>query len=187
MKTDDQLLEAYAAGDESAFAELVEKHLQSVYAFIYRLVGKKEEAEDIAQETFVKAWKNIKRFKKGMNLKTWLFAIARNSSIDYLRKRKALMFSDLSRDDDSEEYEHGIRDTAPTAEMLFDAKESTIRIEAALQKMPLMYREIIILHYREEMTLDEAAHMLNIPLNTAKSRDRRALQALRKHLGPEKP
>lgn len=186
MKTDDELIEEYHAGDEAAFAELVDRHLQSVYTFTYRLVGKKEEAEDIAQETFVKAWKNLKRFKKGMKIKTWLFAIARNTSIDHLRKHRNVLFSELSRDEESDDFEHGIRDVAPNAEALFDQKESEAKVEAALQKIPPIYREIILLHYREGLTLDEAAQTLDIPLNTAKSRDRRALGALRKLMAPEK-
>lgn len=185
MKTDDELIAAYEAGEEPAFAELLDRHLDAVYSFALRLTGTKEEADDIAQETFLKAWKHLKRFRKGANFKTWLFSIARNTSIDYLRKKKPILFRELSRKENDEDFEHGIIDTTPRAEVLFDEHLSTERLEGAIAQLAPLYREIIILHYREGLTLDEASRVLEMPLNTVKSRDRRALIALRKLLEPE--
>ena len=65
MKTDDEVIAAYEAGDEHAFAELLDRYLDNVYSFALRLTGSKEEADDVAQETFLKAWKNLKRFPEG--------------------------------------------------------------------------------------------------------------------------
>lgn len=186
MKTDDELIAAYEAGDERAFSELLDRYLDAVYSFVFRMTGSKEESEDIAQDTFLKAWKNLKRFREGANFKTWLFSIARNTTVDFFRKKKPMLFSEFSRHDDDEEYEHSIRDTAPSAGILFDERLSSETVDRALATLAPIYREIILLHYREALTLDEAARTLKIPLNTAKSRDRRALGMLRELLEPER-
>jgi len=186
MKTDDELIVEYESGNEAAFTELLDRYLDAVYSFALRLTGVKEEADDIAQETFLKAWKNLKRFKKGANFKTWLFSIARNTAIDFFRKKKPKLFAEFSRHDDGEDFEHGIADTAPSAGILFDERLSAERIDRALAQLAPIYREVILLHYREALTLEEAAQALNIPLNTAKSRDRRALIMLRELLEPER-
>ena len=81
-------------GDESAFAELTKRHLSGVYSFVVRYVGNAEEAEDITQDTFLKAWKSLKKYDPSSSkFKTWLFRIARNTSIDFLRKKKHVPFS----------------------------------------------------------------------------------------------
>lgn len=84
-KDDNQLIIDYLAGNEASFTLLVKRHLKPVYNFAYRLCGDKVAAEDIAQETFLKIWKNIKKYKHSENFKPWLFKIARNTTIDWLR------------------------------------------------------------------------------------------------------
>lgn len=180
-KSDDELVAAYAAGDESAFAVLIERHLPAVYSFAYRLIGNAEEADDVAQDTFVKAWKHLKRFQKGAKMKTWLLSIARNTAIDFLRKKRPSLFSEFGSEDDAA-FEERLADAGPSAETRFDEQLNAERVDAALATLPPRYREVVLLHYREGMTLDETARTLGIPLNTAKSRDRRALIALRKLL-----
>lgn len=185
MKTDDELIESYGSGDERAFAELLDRYLDTVYAFALRLVGSRDDAEDIAQETFLKAWKSLARFRKGANFKTWLLAIARNTAIDRLRKKRHLLFTELTREDD-DDFEHSVRDDTPLAPVLYDERLAAETLEEAVGKLPPHYREIVILRYREGLTLEESAHVLKVPLNTAKSRDRRAQIALRKLIEPGK-
>lgn len=94
MERDDKRLITDAIqGDDDAFAFLVQRHLSAVYNFAYHFAGK-EEADDIAQETFLKIWKNLKKFRPGENFKTWMFAIARNTAIDHMRKKRESVFSD---------------------------------------------------------------------------------------------
>src|SRR6185295_15729374 len=172
MKTDEELIESYESGNESAFSELVERHLPALYTFLTRMVGSREEAEDIAQNTFLKAWKYLRRYKKGANFKTWLFAIARNSAIDHLRKKKMLYFGSFSKNESDDEFEHSLKDMEPLQDISFDAHLKVEALEDALQQLSPLYREIILLHYREGLTLEESSKVLGIPLNTAKSRDR---------------
>lgn len=186
-RSDDELMNASEAGDEGAFALLVDRYLPAVYSFAYRLVGTKEEADDVAQETFLKAWKNLQRFRRGMNLKTWLFSIARNTAIDSLRKKRPTLFSEFKTENEEADFEHRIADTEASAEEKLDRALDVERLDAALKNLSPLYREVVLLRYHEGLTLEETAAALNIPLNTAKSRDRRAILALRKLLERGEP
>ena len=86
-KSDNEIIIQYLNGDKDAFTEIVNRYLKLIYNFTYRLVGNEKVAEDISQEVFLKAWKNIKKFDLEKNFKTWIFSIAKNTAIDYLRKR----------------------------------------------------------------------------------------------------
>src|SRR3989338_9557385 len=91
--SDEKLAELYADGNESAFAVLIERHLPAVCGFARKYVGDADNAEDIAQETFVKVWKNIKTFDTKRNLRSWLFTIAKNTALDYLRQKENIPLS----------------------------------------------------------------------------------------------
>lgn len=181
-KTDDELIEAHFEGDSEALPALIDRHLGGVYRFALRLVGKQEDAEDIAQETFLKAWRSLERFRKGANFKTWLFSIARNASIDHLRKKRPLLFGAFKAEDEEADFEQMLPDFGERPDEFAEANLRKEALEAALLTLPPLYREILALHYMEGLTLEESAQALGIPLNTAKSRDRRALIALRKLL-----
>jgi len=107
------------------------------------------------------------------------------ASLDRTQYGDRLSFSEMGTHDDADAFEHSLPDPAPSAESVFGLGEDTHRLEAALMKLPLIYREIVLFHYREGLTLEETAQTLKIPLNTAKSRDRRALIALRKLLATQ--
>ncbi|MEI6553527.1 MAG: sigma-70 family RNA polymerase sigma factor, partial [bacterium] len=101
-KTDLQLIEEslssanYLSEGRTSFNILVERYAPSVYLFIFKLVGNKEDSEDIVQETFIKAWQKLAKFDTDLSFKTWLFSIAKNSAVDKLRKKKSIAFSSLN-------------------------------------------------------------------------------------------
>jgi RNA polymerase sigma-70 factor, ECF subfamily len=162
----------------------ITQHLKSVYNYVYRIINDKNEAEDITQEAFVKAWKNFKKFDQNKNFKTWLFTIARNTTIDYFRKRKNILFSELdARDNDSEKtFSENIVDMEPLPDEIFERKELTQELEKALEKIRPDFREIILLHYTEEITFQEISEVIGKPLNTVKSQHLRALHQIRELL-----
>jgi RNA polymerase sigma-70 factor (ECF subfamily) len=88
-----KLIKQYLAGDEKSLDVLVKRYLKIIYGYSYRNVGNSADAEDITQETFLKVWKNIKKFDQSKSFKSWIFTIAKNTSIDYLRKKKSVPFS----------------------------------------------------------------------------------------------
>ncbi len=184
MRTDEELALASTNGDDDAFDELTKRYLAHIYNFVRRYGGK-EDAADITQETFLKAWKHIKRFKEGASFKTWLFAIARNTAFDRLRKRKPSLFSDF----DPQE-EGFFEETIPDSELLeelFERKEEIELLERGLLTLAPDDRAILLFHYHDEFTFEEIARILKKPMNTVKSRHRRALLKLRDFLNAPKP
>jgi len=175
---DKQLIENYLDGDGNSFSILIDRYLKSVFNFAYRLCGNKNDAEDIAQDTFLKVWKNIKKYNGKNSFKTWLFTIARNTTIDYLRKKRDLKFSDF----DTEEGNY-IEDTLADKEILSDdvfaKSENKGILEKMFNEMPSIYKEILVMHYTNDLSLEEISQILKRPMNTIKSQHRRALIFIR--------
>lgn len=179
---DRKLVADFLGGREEALEVLIGQYLKSIYAFVYRLVGIREDAEEITQETFVKAWRNFKKFDQKRSFKTWLYKIARNTSIDFLRKKKIVPFSDFEKENGENYIEENLIDPAPLPEEIFDRKNLADEIAAAIEKLPAKYGEVLILHYHDQFTFQEISEMLDEPADTVKTRHRRAIIALRRLL-----
>ncbi len=184
-RTDEELIAAYLSGEEAAFGVVTARHLRGVYSFAMRLVGDSSAAEDIAQDTFLKAWKSLKKYdSKTSRFKTWLLRIARNTAIDYLRKKKHVPLSAFENEAGGNILAETIaadEELAPQAlERLDDARE----LHKVLDELSPKQREILLLYYSNDCTFEEIAVMLGEPANTVKSRHRRALAALRALLAP---
>lgn len=178
-KTDIQLVEASLDGDDVSFDILVKRYTRQIYSFVYRLTGAGHDTEDIVQTVFFKVWKKLKSYDHGQSFKNWIFSIARNTSIDWLRKKKSLTFSSLENDETGEYIEQSIPDTEPLPEELFARKETAALLEGVLAKLNLDYRTVLLLHYVDSYTFQEIADVTGKPMNTVKSQHRRALLALR--------
>ncbi|KKR44857.1 MAG: RNA polymerase, sigma-24 subunit, ECF subfamily [Parcubacteria group bacterium GW2011_GWA1_40_21] len=179
-RNDQELIINCLNGDDATIAILIDRHIKPVFNFAKRLVGKSEDAEDIAQETFIKMWRNLKKYRGGENFKTWLFTITRNTAIDLLRKRKNFAFSDFERDGEKNPFVETLTDPEPLPDEIFAKAEEKTFLDGVLKKLSLPQREILLLHYGEHLTFDEIGKILGEPLNTVKSRHRRALLELRK-------
>lgn len=180
-KTDAQLVAEYLDGEESALAELVARHLNSVYRFVLRMVGQAQDAEDLTQDVFVRAWKHLKKYNPKQNFRTWLLAIARNRSIDWLRKKKAIVFTDLENEETEESFVEQIIDDELLPDELVSRAQDRAFVDAMLNMLPPNYREVLLLRYAQELTFEEIGKLLGKPLDTVKSQHRRALIRLRKH------
>jgi len=143
-----------------------------------------DEIDDIVQEVFVKVWKNIKKYNHKQSFKTWLFTIARNTAIDYLRKKSPLsldgMIEGLMEDERHAPFEPA--DTRPMAWEVVQQHEQAERIGAALVSIPAEYREAVVLRFQEGLALDEIATVTGAPLGTVKSRLYRGLNMLMSRL-----
>ncbi|HEY5383156.1 MAG TPA: sigma-70 family RNA polymerase sigma factor [Candidatus Paceibacterota bacterium] len=184
--SDEDLISAYLGGDEPAFAELTRRHLSGVYSFIARFIGNAEEADDITQETFLKAWKSLKKYdRQTSKFKTWLLRIARNSAIDFLRKKKHVPFSQFDTEDGANVLTETVPDTEELPDALLIKLEGAKEVRKTLEQLPPKAREVLLLYYTNDLTFEDIGEMLGEPTNTVKSRHRRALQSLRKLVAPQ--
>lgn len=184
IMTDDELISSYKSGKQESFKDLVEKYTSPLYNFIARLTNKTD-ADDIVSEVFIKIWKHLDSFDSTKSsFKTWIFTIAKNASTDFLRKKKSLVFSEIS--DNDKENSNSFAENIPDEALLPDAALQKLQDSSLLNKLidnlPFHYKTVIILHYQEEMTFIEISRVLGEPLNTVKSRHRRAILELRKKL-----
>ena len=183
----DKIIIASVEGSEEAFSELISFYLKPIFNFVYRICGNVKDAEDITQEVFIKLWRNLKKYRSGKNFKAWLFSIARNTAIDWLRKRKNINFSEFSvKGGEDEESENQLFNSAPDTEPWPDAlaakAEDSKIIEECMDKLPAIYKEVIILRYKNQFTFEEIGEITKRPENTVKSQHKRALVALKRLL-----
>jgi RNA polymerase sigma-70 factor, ECF subfamily len=181
-ETDEQLVEKYLDGDDKSLEILFSRYLAPIYNFVARTIGNSGNADDITQETFIKTWKNLKKFDRAKIFKVWIFRIARNTAIDYFRKNKEILFSDLDTGEDDFDPNENIADSEPLALGLIEKDEKMDEINRSIDKLPASSRMVIIMHYMEQLTFQEIADISGESINTIKSRNRRALKAIKKFI-----
>ena len=184
--TDEELIGQIKDGVDTALEELMLRYMRHIYNFTLQYVRVKEEAEDVTQETFFKAWRHINRFKEGMKFKPWLFTIAKNTALDYIKKKKATPFSNMSDDTDDTDFADTISDTEPLPSEIFAQKELANKLDEVMKILHPDHRAVIIMHYREELTFDEIAKIMNKPMNTIKSWHHRSIIRVRDSLMHQK-
>lgn len=180
---DKELISQYLKGDEKSLEILIKQYLKPIYSFVYRFVGNGSDAEDITQEVFVRMWRNIKKFDQSRSFKTWIFSIAKNASIDFLRKKKILPFSAFENERGDNVIIDTLVDKSPLPNAIFERLDITSLLNSAIEKLSLKYSTVIFLYYNNHLTFREIAEALNESLNTIKSRHRRAIIILKKLLG----
>lgn len=175
-----ELIQHSLDGDQTAFGELIERHMRGLYLFAYQYVRNGADAEDVVQEAFFRAWKNLKSFDTGKNFKTWLFVIAKNISFDLLKKKKPVSFSQFTVDEEAlDTYLASYLETPELPTDIFDRKLSASAVEAALAKLPQTYRTVLNMRYKNQLKFREIAEELGEPINTIKSKHYRGLALLR--------
>lgn len=184
-----QLIEAYLKGDYESLEILVRQYLRPIYGFVYKQVGNAQDSEDITQDVFVKVWKNIKKFDRKKSFKSWIFSIAKNSVIDFIRKshlasgeKKSIPFSSFENEEGDSILDSMLLDTGLLPDEIYERKETKGLISKAVEKLSVKYQAVLSLYYEREFNFREIAKMLGEPINTVKSRHRRGLMALRKNL-----
>ncbi len=181
--TDSELIESYLEGNKKSLEILIGRYLKQIYNFVARYSGDPAEANDLTQETFIKVWKNLQKFDLDRNFKTWLFTIARNTSLDRIRKKKALPFSAL--EEEREDFLNQFESEEKLADELFDQELKRETVLKAVATLSPIYQSVIMLRYGENFSFTEIAAILKEPIDTVKSRYRRALIQLRQLLEKE--
>ncbi len=184
QETDGQLVKKYLKGDENSLRILYERHIPSVYNFISRISPSETDVDDIVQDAFVKAWKNLKKFNPELSFKTWLFTIAKNVLLDKLKKNRTIIFSLSDPEDEHEPI--ALEDPRPLADAVLNEKDSDARVDELLDKLSAAERATVVMHVMEGLTFREIGEILGQPMETVKTRYRRAISRLAKRLSEEK-
>ncbi|NQT35190.1 sigma-70 family RNA polymerase sigma factor [bacterium] len=186
-KTDEDLIRELQAGRRTAFDEIVDRFKAPLYNFIYRMIGNAATSEDLLQETFIRLWMNRDRYREIARFSTWLYTVAANLARSELRRRKIRRWFPLSSgggysDDSNEERTFDLPDESADPERDYERRNIARRVEEEIQKIPLVFREVIILRDLQELSYEEISSILKIPLGTVKSRINRARLQLQKKL-----
>src|SRR3954454_14919029 len=170
-------------GDQNAFGEIVEIYKDKVFQLAFRMLGNRHEAEDIAQEAFIRAYINIESFNINLKFSTWLYRIATNLCIDRMRKKKPDYFLDaeVAGTEGLTMYSQ-IPSNTPLPESEVESLELQDTVQKEILKLPDKYRTAIVLKYIEELSLNEISEILDLPLGTVKTRIHRGREALRQQL-----
>ncbi|WP_186578127.1 RNA polymerase sigma factor SigW [Aquibacillus kalidii] len=178
-----EMIKSVKKGDQSAYEDIVSFYQSKVYAICYRMIGNSHEAEDLAQEAFIRAYVNIHSFDEKKKFSTWLYRIATNLTIDRIRKKKPDFYLDaeVRGTDGLDMYSQ-----LPAEQALPEEEVESLEIQTVIQQeimnLPAKYRSVIALRFVDELPLAEISEILDIPVGTVKTRIHRGREALRKRL-----
>lgn len=177
-----QLIKNAAAGDAAAFETLVERYQKQVYNLALRMVNNESDAEDLAQEAFIRAWRSLGSFQYTSQFSTWLYRLTSNICIDFLRakKRRKVISLTMLRDDEDSQWD--LPDTEPLPEQQMIAAEERAALARALASLDPDYRQVLTLRIVNECSYQQISQILGIAEGTVKSRLSRAREQLRKKM-----
>ncbi|HEX2202498.1 MAG TPA: sigma-70 family RNA polymerase sigma factor [Longimicrobium sp.] len=185
--SDHELVERARKGSEKAYRELLGRYQRPVFSLVYRMVRDREQAEDLAQETFVRVFNNIERYDPAYKFSSWIFKIATNLTIDWMRRKEVPTVSlDGSRfattSDEIEASTITVESRDENPEELLVSKELGSEIELAIGKLRPEYRQAIVLRHIEDRPYEEIAQIMALPLGTVKTYIHRGRNELREML-----
>ncbi len=177
---DFDLIDKAVAGDERAYAELMERYRKSVYHTLLKMIRNVDDAEDLTIEAFAKAFKNLHKFKKEYTFSTWLFRIATNNCIDFIRKKKLDTFSINAslNNDESDPLHLELRDDRRNPQEEAIRSQKIEIVQQFVKLLPPKYQRLVRLRYFEELSYDEIAKEIEAPLGTVKAQLHRARELL---------
>jgi len=180
--SDEQMVERALSGDADAFGVIVRRWERRIYALAFGMLGREEEARDATQETFLAAFRNLRGFRGEAKVSSWLHRIAVNQCIT--RQRWAKVRSETALEDETERDAASFTVTAQESPAhLAESRERTEAVRRAVSSLPTELRQVIVMKEFEELTFQEIAEALELPLSTVKSRLYTALKQLRMKLG----
>ncbi|MCB9399376.1 MAG: sigma-70 family RNA polymerase sigma factor [Acidobacteria bacterium] len=169
-------ISAFLAGDEAAFNQLVLKYRKPVYAVAYRFTQNHEEADDLAQETFLRAYQSLVHFRGDSSLKTWLLRIVSNLSLNHLKSGR------ISKDSGGEPEEHALA-ADPTGLNQILEDEERLALRKAIAKLPPKQKETLMLKTFQDLTCEQVAEIMQCSIGTVKANLFNAVQKLKNMLG----
>lgn len=169
-KNDFKLVSKARMGDQKAFADLMHRYKDSIYFMALKMVNNKEDAMDLTVETFAKAFEKLDKYQPDYAFSTWLFRVGTNNCIDFIRKKKLSTTSINSMvDDDGDDRPMQIKSDTLNPEEVSMKKEQTQLLKLLIDSLPQRYRNLIVLRYFDELSYEEIAEQLDLPLGTVKA------------------
>ncbi len=183
--TDSVAVAQARAGDSGAFRVLVERHSRNLFRLAYRMTGHQEDAEDVVQETFLRAYRQLSKFDDRASFGTWIYRIAANCSLDLIRARKRRgTQSGTAGEEEAADPMQAVPDPAPAPDRLALSSEVQSQVSAVLDGLSEMERTAFVLRHYEGMCIDDIGRTLGVQPNAAKHSIFRAVQKLRRALEP---
>ncbi|MGZ4845745.1 MAG: RNA polymerase sigma factor [Candidatus Angelobacter sp.] len=187
--TDAAVVAQVLAGDRDAFRVLVERHSRSIFRVVYRMTGNQQDAEELVQETFLRAYKSLERFELRANFSTWLYRIAVNRTLDFLSARKTHMqtndtFQIVDNPDAGDSSQIQVPAMDPGPDRLVLSTEMKGKIAGALGQLTPAERLAFTMRHMEGRSIEEISQTLNLKASAAKNSVFRAVQKLRQQLEP---
>ncbi|MBP3633017.1 MAG: sigma-70 family RNA polymerase sigma factor [Oscillospiraceae bacterium] len=180
MINEKSIIDQVLQGNDEAFAELVKAYEDKVYNLCLRMCSDREDARDLAQEAFVKAWRGLRFYKQESAFSTWLFRLTTNVCIDYLRQKKRRSAVSLTTDDELLQLD--VPDPSPTPEEQVQQTMARQTVASAMEQLEEEFRTVLTLRVVEELSYEEIAEILDLKVGTVKSRLARAREKIKKIL-----
>jgi RNA polymerase sigma-70 factor (ECF subfamily) len=180
---DSHFIQQALAGNNQAYKKLMHKYHDAIFNFIFKMVHDRQQVEDLTQEAFIKAFSSLKNFNDEYAFSTWLYKIATNNSIDFIRKRKLQMYSiDKPIESMDSDYTFELPDDSYEADRELISNQKTRLLNAAIAELPEKYKKVIRLRHVEEKSYEEIADVLHLPIGTVKAHIFRAREVLYRSL-----
>jgi RNA polymerase sigma-70 factor (ECF subfamily) len=167
------------SGSRKAFVQLIEQYEGLVLHIVTPLIGVNEDREDICQDVFIKVYEKLGTFKFNSKLSTWIGNIAYNRSVNFLQKKKNILFSNIVTPDDELSFAESANTEFNNPEKIFIREENITELKRSIDKLSEMQKATLLLFYQDELSLEEIGAILEMPLNTVKSHLFRAKHSLK--------
>ncbi len=177
--TDGELIVNAIRGGEDNFEELVRRYQRPITGYVYRMLNNYDASLDVTQEVFIKVYNSLERYSAEYKFSTWLYRIAHNAAIDYMRRNSHVSRQSLEAENADGTYQLQIESPQPNPEQMRERSEWRAEIEAVVKCLPPLYRELIVLRHTQDLSYDEIAEVTNLPLGTVKNRLFRAREMMR--------
>jgi RNA polymerase sigma-70 factor (ECF subfamily) len=188
VESDVEVVRRCRGGDERAYRELIERYRRPLYSLAMRMLRSEQDAEDLAQETFVRMFRALDRYDPSRPFAAWLFTIATRLCIDHLRRRRIRPISLTQRDAESDQdREIDIEDPGLKPDELAAHEEEARHAQTLIDSLPPHYRIVVMLRHQQDLSYEEIAEALSLPLGTVKARIHRARALLKVRLEGEQP
>ena len=179
--TDSELVEIVRNSDQERYGEIIERYQGKLFAYLFRLIGSRDEAQDILQDVFLKAYRNLQSYDEARKFSSWIYRIAHNEAVNFIKRRALKRFipwEDIAATKDKLEmmsFEEG-------ADKAWLRKEIGKEVNAALDKMPFKYKQVLVLRYFSDKSYEEISEILGKPMNTVGTLISRAKRKLSEEL-----